>query len=332
MWLRASTVFSLALVSQFSFSQSLNFPGDMLSAGQQHATTEVSVTDWYAGGNYIDDASVAAIDDLDRGIAEARGKGYGIVTELTYMMGLNSDLNLGLRYAYVYEKSNAGIDADSGNNIEGNWVNEGGTELSLLANMRVNSLAIWENEIQLPICSSSSSVCKTRLAAPKNSQQAGRSGGQAQGFFSVKSGLAANWFTEMDTHFLGRVYASAALSDKVDGEKVSAPVALGASFGTIIPLQLHHQLTGTLSMDYMLDYSAYSAQVQGKVDYSSQSRVSFKTEYLWDVFNQVQVRPFVDLAVVQRPSETFRVEGQRSRLEYTAGTQVTLGAQLSASF
>lgn len=332
MWLRASTVFSLALVSQFSLSQTLNFPGDMLSAGQQHAKTEVSVSDWYAGGNYIDDASVAAIDDLDRGIVDARGKGYGFLTQLTYMMGLSSDLNLGLRYGYVYEKSNGSIDGDSGNNLEGNWVNEGGTELSVLANMRVNDLAIWENEIQLPICSGSSSVCKTRLAAPQNSQQSGRSGGQGQGFLAIKTGLAANWFTEMDTHFLGRVYTSAALSDKVDGEKVSAPITFGASFGTIMPLQLHHQLTGTLSLDYMLDYSAYSTQVQSKVDYSSQSRVSFKTEYLWDVLNNVQVRPFVDLAVVQRPSETFRVNGQRARIEYTAGTQVTFGAQLSAAF
>jgi outer membrane autotransporter protein len=82
----------------------------------------------------------------------------------------------------------------------------------------------------------------------------------------------------------------------------------------------------------MLSYSAYSTQVQNKVDYGSQSRVSLTLEYLWDVFNQIQLRPFVDVAVVQRPSETFTLNDQRSRFEYTAGTQVTLGAQLSAAF
>jgi hypothetical protein len=193
MWLRSSTILSLAFISQFSSAQLLNFPGDMLAAGQQQVSTNVSMTDWYAGGNYIDDASIAAIDDLDRGIVDARAKGYGFLTELTYMMGLSSDLNLGLRYGYVYEKSNGSVDGESGNNIEGDWVNEGGTELSVLGNIRINRLATWENEIQLPICSRSSSVCKTRLAIPKNSQQSGHSGGQGQGFLAIKSGIAANW-------------------------------------------------------------------------------------------------------------------------------------------
>lgn len=332
MWLRFSTSLFLAFISQYSSAQALNFPGDMLAPGQHQIMTKVAATDWYAGGDYIDDATIAAIDDLDRGIADSRAKGHGFVTQLTYMTGLSADLNLGLRYGYVYEKSNGSVDDESGDEIEGNWVNEGGTELSLLGNMRLNRLAIWENEVQLPLCSESSSICKTRLASPKNSQQSGRSGGQAQGFFAVKTGIAANWFTEMDTHFLGRVYTSAALSDKVEGEKVSAPVTFGASFGSIVPLQLHHQLVGTLSVDYMLEYSAYSTQVQTKVDYGTQSRVSFQMEYLWDVLSQVQIRPFVDLAVVQRPSETFVLDGQRSSLEYTAGTQVTLGAQLSAWF
>lgn len=332
MWLRASTFFSMALLSQLTLSQPLNFPGDMLSAGQQHASTKIAMTDRYSGGSYIHDATVADIETLDRGITDARGKGYGFVTELTYMMGLSSDLNLGIRYGYIYEKSESEIASADGDNIEGDWINEGGTELSLLGNMRINHIAIWENEIQLPICDGSSSVCKTRLAAPENSQQGGRSGGQAQGFFAVKSGIAANWKTEMDTHWLGSAYASAALSDKVNGEKVSAPITLGASFGAVMPLQLHHQLVGTLSLDYMLGYSAYSTQVQTKVDYSKQSRVSFELEYLWDVMNQVQVRPFAEFAIAQRPSETFTLNGQRSRLEYTGGTQVTLGAQLSAAF
>ena len=332
MWLRSSTLVSLAFISQFSSAQTLNFPGDMLAAGQQHVSSKVSATDWYAGGDYIDDASLSAVDDLDRGISDTRGKGYGFLTEFTYMTGLSSDLNLGVRYGYVYEKSKSDVDAAAGDNIEGDWVNEGGTELSLLGNMRINHIAIWENEIQLPICSSSSSVCKTRLASPQNSKQAGRSGGQGQGFLAIKSGVAANWLTDTDSHFLGRLYTSAALSDRVEGEKVTAPITFGASFGSIMPLQLHHQFMGTLSVDYMLSYSAYSTQVQNKVDYGSQSRVSLTLEYLWDVFNQIQLRPFVDVAVVQRPSETFTLNDQRSRFEYTAGTQVTLGAQLSAAF
>jgi hypothetical protein len=332
MWLRSSTALSLALLSQVSLAQPLNFPGDMLAAGQQQASTKIAMTDRYSGGNYIDDASVAAIDNLDRGITDAHGKGYGFVTELTYMMGLSSDLNLGVRYGYVYEKSESDIGDATGDNIEGDWINEGGTELSLLGNMRLNRFATWENEIQLPICSSSSSVCKTRLASPQNSKQAGRSGGQGQGFLAVKSGIAGNWLTELDTHFLARAYTSAALSDKVNGQKVSAPITIGASFGTIMPLKLHHQLMGTLSLDYMMDYSAYSTQVQSKVDYGSHSRVSFAVEYLWDVFNQIQIRPFVDLAIVQLPTQTFTLNDQRSRLEYTGGTQVTLGAELSASF
>ncbi|MGR6871974.1 hypothetical protein ACU6U9_06615 [Pseudomonas sp. HK3] len=332
MWLRSSTALSLALLSQVSLAQPLNFPGDMLATGQQYASTKISMTDHYAGGNYIDDASLKGIENNDRDISDARGKGYGFITELTYMTGLNSDLNLGVRYAYAYEKSESSIDAEAGDNVEGDWVNEGGTELSLLGNMRINHLAIWENEIQLPICSSSSSVCKTRLASPQNSKQTGRSGGQGQGFLALKTGIAANWETEMDTHWMGRAYTSAALSDKVNGEKVSAPISFGASFGSVMPLQLHHQIMGTLSVDYMLSYSAYSTQVQNEVDYGSQSRVSFTVEYLWDVMNQMQVRPFVDVAIVQQPTQTFTLNGQRSRLEYTAGTQVALGAQLSASF
>ncbi len=315
-----------------ALAQPLNYPGDMLPAGQQEVSTHLSMTDRYAGGNYIDDASLAAIDNLDRGIVPARHKGYGFQTDVKYLMGISSDLNVGFQYGYEYTKSNGGIDSDAGNEIEGEWVNEGGTDIRLLANVRMTELAIWENELQLPICSADSSVCKNRVASADNSVQSGQSGGAAQGLLAYKAGLAANWLTEMDTRWLGRAYGSAALSEEVDGKKVSSPITFGASLGTVMPLAMHHQLVGTLAMDYMFDYSAYSAQIQQKVDYGKQSRVSFKLEYLWDVMNQLQLRPYMGVSITQLPSETFVIDGQRRRLEYTGGTQVTLGAQLSASF
>ncbi|NVK37619.1 MAG: hypothetical protein HWE18_06830 [Gammaproteobacteria bacterium] len=323
---RLSALIAFVIASPV-FAQPLNYLGDMLPAGQQQVSTELALSDRYAGGNYIEDATVAAIDDLDRGITSARTKGYSVKTDITYLMGISSDLNVGFKYGYEYQKSNGGVDGDAGDGIEGNWVNEGGTDISLLANMRISEIAIFENQLQLPVCSADSSVCKNRVAAAD-----GQSGGAAQGLLAYKAGVAANWLTEMDTRWMGRAYASAAMSEEVDGKKVSSPISMGASMGTTFPLAMHHQMVGTLSMDYMLEYSAYSPQVQRKVAYSEQSRVSFKLEYLWDVMSQMQLRPFVDVAITQQPSQTFVMDGQRRRLEYTGGTQVTLGAQFSAAF
>jgi len=57
-----------------------------------------------------------------------------------------------------------------------------------------------------------------------------------------------------------------------------------------------------------------------------------RAEYLWDFMAKLQLRPFVNLAMVQEPAMAFTSGGVRRSIEYTSGSKVTLGAELRATF
>lgn len=334
MWFRISSVLLLSALSSVIFAKPLNLPGDMLSAGEQFASTRITMSDWYNSADFIGDSTPIPIDDTQRAFSDANHKGYGFSTQLTYVLGLSEDINLGLRYGYRYEKNEASIDSAAAAEIEGDWINEGGTDLTLLGRYRLHSGTSVDVEFQMPICSASSfsSLCTSNLAVPENSQQTGRDGGQGDGYYRLKTGVASNWVTEMDTHWLGDAYMAITLADDVFGEKVSSPFVFGASFGGIFQLEKNHQWVGKLSVQRMLEYSGYSEQLQTQVNYAQQSQVAFDFEYLWDFLGPLQLRPFAQLAIVQLPTQSFYVNNKKRSLEYTAGTQVTLGAEIRASF
>jgi hypothetical protein len=333
MWFRFT---SIALISFSSLSNAVgqNFLGDTLTQGQQFVSTSISMSDWYAGAEYVDDASVAAIDDLDRGFSDANKKGYDFKTVLTYKYGVTKDITLGFKYGYSYQKDEASIASAEGAGFEGDWITEGGSDLTLLGVYRLDESSSVDVFIDLPICSASAfeSACSTKLAASENTTRIGSSGGQGKGYYRVGGAISSNWVTVMDTHWMGSLFTSMALSDEVYGEKVSAPFTYGATFGAIMPIKQNHSWTGSLTHSRMLGYSSYNPQVQDKVSYSDHSSLVIRGEYLWDFMARLQLRPYVDLAMVQEPTIIFTSAGQRRSIEYTSGSKVTLGAELRATF
>jgi len=334
MWFRLSAFFIALFSSQLLWAVAINYPGDSLSQGAQYISTSTRVQDWHYSAEFVGNAKGEPIDELDRGFTSAHDKGYGFGTDITYLVGVTDRLNLGIRYGYLYEKADTKIDSTTGNNLEGEIVAEGGTDLTILGTYKIDANSTWDAEIQLPICSSSSveDVCTSRPAAPANSQQAGKAGGQGNGYYGLKFGVSSNWLTVMDTHWTGSLYAQAIVSDNVFGEKVSAPFTFGGQFGAIMPIKPNHNWTLMLQVERMLEYSGYSEQLQTQVNYGQQSLVALNGQYLWDIMNRVQLKPFVNLAVRQKPSQSFFENDLKRRIDYSAGTLVTLGAQLSASF
>lgn len=339
MWQRISSISILLLLNSYSYSAGQNLPGDTLAAGEQFASTSVSMSDWYYAADFLANASRFddegdLIDDTRRGEATAKNKGYDFTNYLTYMFGLTSDITLGFQYGYIFQKDESDIDAPGFEVLSGDWKTEGGTDLRLLGKYRLDESTSADLSVQLPVCSSSSlsDVCNSKPAIPTNSDQSGRSGGQGDGYYQVSGGVSSNWITEMDTHWTGSLFASATLSDDVFGEKASAPFTYGASFGGVFFLRKNHQWTGTLQVARSMSYSAYSVQLQENVDYSGGSVVSFKGEYLWDFMSKVQLRPFAVVAIDQQPTQSFTTNNEKRTLEYTAGTKITIGTELRATF
>lgn len=331
MWSRVTSLMCLTAISCVSQAAQLNFLGDTLSAGQFHAASALIVKDSHSSAEFVAVANINATDDLVRGYRNANRKGYGFANELTLMYGLTDTINLGMRYGYAFDKHETKIDSSAARELEGDWRSEGGTDLTLLGKYLMNEGTALDVEVQLPVCSaeSMSDLCTSTLAIPENSEQDGRSGGQGNGYYRVKTALGSNWVTELDTHWQGSIYGAITLPDDVFGEKVSSPFTYGASFGAIFPLKQNHKWTGTLSIDRMLEHSAYSEQLQREVSYGTFSRTSFTTEYFWDFMHRVQLKPFAQLSIVQLPSEKFQTNGQERTLEYTAGTEVTFGAEIN---
>jgi hypothetical protein len=333
MWFRFISIFL------FSFSSLLNaagqnFLGDTLSQGQQYASVTVSMSDWHSSGDYVNDATITGIDDSLRGFSDGNTKGYDFKTLLTYKYGLSRDFSMGIKYGYIYQKDEMNIDSAESAKYKGDWITEGGTDLTILAGYRLGESSSLDAFIDLPICSSEDlkGLCQNKLATLDNANQVGKAGGQGKGFYRFGGALSSNWITEMDTHWMGSIFASAAVSDNIDGQKVAAPFTYGASFGSVRPIKQNHMWTGTLTLTRMYDYVSYSTQAQAKVKYSQHSRLAFKGEYLWDFMPNMQLRPFAEFAMVQLPTQSFISEGQRRSIEFTSGTHVTLGAVISTTF
>jgi len=322
------------MASSTVLSAPLNYPGDMLSAGQQQVSTEISVVDRYVSGDYIDNANKDFTEILERDITSANRKGYGFRGELSYWFGVHNDINVGVRYGYAYDKYETSIAGSQGDAYEGDWKNEGGTDITLLGKYRYAKNTAIELELTIPACSGSDkqALCSSRLGRPQNSTQSGISGGQGEGMFQVKTGIAANWVTPMDTHWAGRVYIKGGVSSDVDGQKVASPIALGGSFSGIFSLAENHQWMLSLGVERAFTYSAFSQQVQQRAEYSTGSQLGINIDYIWDFMPQLQLKPFIHVKTVQVPGERFKVDGQWRKLEYSAGTNTSFGASLNAYF
>ena len=339
MWHRISIFVLSLLVSSFSYSAGQNFPGDTLSQGQHFASSSMSMSDWHYSAEFVGNAEFFdsegdLIEDPARNYASANNKGYDFVTRLTYMVGLTRDISIGLQYGYVYQKDEAKVDSLLGGDIEGDWKTEGGTDLTLMGKYRLDESTSADAFVQIPVCSSdaASDFCNSNLPVPENSQQVGSSGGQGNGFYRLGGGVSSNWITVMDTHWMGSLYGAATISDDVEGNKVSSPFTYGATFGGIFPIRQNHMWTGELKVERSMSYTSYSPQIQKEVKYGEHGSVQFKGEYLWDFMSQVQLRPFAIFAMVQQPTLRFERNGIAQRIEYTAGTKLTLGAEIRATF
>lgn len=334
MWFKHLTFFSLTIVSVCSHAIAYKLPGDQLAAGQQFIASSFALSDWYSSASYVGNAESEAIDDTVRGFSRAHHKGYGFSSELVYMLGITSNMTLGFRTGYAFDKGQTKVDDSVGDQVEGELVSEGGTDLTVLGYFKRDEHSTWDIELDLPICSAKSvqEVCSSRPAAPNNDEQAGVVGGQGNGFYGLKLGLSSNWLSQSDVHWLGRASVKAYFADEVYGQKVAAPLTFSAQFGFILPIELRHEWSMTLAVQKMLGYSGYSEALQTQVDFGEQSALLLKGEYFWSVLNQVQLKPFAQLAFRELADERFVENGRQRRLEYTGGTVFTMGAQLSAAF
>ena len=357
MWLRFSLPFILCAINSTASAAALDLPGDTLVKGQQFVGSETSMSDWHYAAKFISDTDTVSygetkcpdseeadgsctLEDKDRGIVDGNNNGYDFGTSITYLYGLTSDIAVGVRYGYQFEKDDSDINSDAAAaaDLQGDIQNEGGTDVAIMGMYRFADGIALTLDLQLPICSadSSESLCNSDRARPSNDSSSGASGGQGSGYYQLSGELAANWLTELDTRWYGRIFSSVTLADDVMGYKSSSPFIYGFGFGHAYSAFGGHNLLTELTLVRALEYSAYSDQVQADVRYSRQSSLAIKTDYLWNWLPNVQVRPFIDFALVQQPNMRFETEFEdntESRgLEYSAGTHITMGAQVRASF
>ncbi len=336
MWLRFTFTLAFWALASQATSSPLDLPGDMLAKGQQFGSSKVSVRDWYYSGEFVANANKEDVEDTARGFADANNSGYGFETQFTYMYGVSELINIGVRYGYVYEKEDANVDSDvaTDNGLYGDLTSEGGTDLTLLVKYRLYDNVSFDGELMLPICSANQAqdVCSSKLAAPSNADEPGQPGGQGNGYYRIKTGLSANWLSETDDHWFSTIFAAATLADDAYSQKASSPFVYGASFGAINNIKQNHNWTAQLKVERFLEHSSYSEQAQTQADYGAYQVMSFEVDYLWDWQANIQVKPFFVFSMDQQPSQTFVIGEDKRRLEYTAGTQFTLGTELSASF
>ena len=334
MWLRFSLSISVYLVSTLAFASPLNFPGDTLAKGQQFASSAMSMGDWHYSGDYIGVATVEEKENSQRGIVGTTNNGYSFSTVLNYLYGFNEDISIGVRYGYRFDKEDSDIEGTQAPGLQGELKSEGGTDVSLLGVYRLTDGVAVSVDVVLPMCSASaaSSVCNSEPSKPKNTVSTGQSGGQGNGYYQVNGELAANWLSEDDERWFARLFSSITMSDQVFGNKASSPFVYGFGVGHAYSMGDGHNLISQFKLTRALQYSAYSEQVQSEVRYSEQSSLGFKPEYVWNWLPTVQLRPFVDVSIVQHPNMKFVSNDVDRSLEYTGGTYVTLGAQIRASF
>lgn len=334
MWFRILTFFSLGMTSSLSWSIAYNLPGDHLAQGQQYLATRFAAQDWYSSASFVGNAESDAIDDTARGFSRAHHKGYGFQSDLTYLLGIMDGFNMGVRIGYAFDKATTRIDDTVGDPFEGELSSEGATDLTLITKIKRHRHSTWDIELDLPICSAESvqSVCTSRPAEPKNSQQSGQAGGQGQGYYGIKLGLSSNWISVSDSHWFGQASIQAFKSDEIYGQKVTAPLTFDAQFGFLSTIEADHKWSMALQVKKKASYSGYSELLETQVQYGEQTHLGIKAEYHWLPFKQVQVKPFVELATRKLPSEQFEENGLARRLEFTTGTQFLMGAQLSAAF
>lgn len=322
------------LFSLFSNAASYQLPGDHLSQGQQYVASDMAIEDWYSGASFVGNAQREAIDDNARGFSGANYKGYGFSSRLTYLLGVTDDLTIGLQYGYEYDKNAIDVVDGVGDQIDGELVAEGGTDLTILAKFKRGRHSTWDAALILPVCSSEamSDVCSSRPAVPRNSEQDGAIGGQGDGFYGVALGVSSNWISLTDLHWFGRAQVLGFISDEVYGQKVSAPLALHAELGLLMNIQPRHDWSLALQVGKKRPYSGFSEFLQTQVEYGEQSHIALKGAYHWQVGPRVQFKPFAQFAIRDLPTEQFAENGLLRRIEYTAGTQFMLGAQISANF
>ncbi len=360
MWLRFSLPLILCVLNSTASAAALDLPGDTLVKGQQFIGSETSISDWHYAATFVSDTDTVSegekcrteeetdvgdiapctLDDSARGIADGNNNGYDFGTSITYLYGVTSDIAVGVRYGYQYEKDDSDIDsgAPAAADLQGDIQNEGGTDVALMGMYRIVDGVALTVDLVLPICSSdsASSLCNSDRAQPDNDSSSGASGGQGNGYYQLSGELAANWLTELDTRWYGRVFSSITLSDDVMGKKASSPFIYGFGFGNAYSAFGNHNFLTEITLVRAMEYSAYSDQVQADVRYSRGSSLAMKTDYLWNWLPNVQIRPFLDIALVQQPSMRFESEFEETTdsrgLEYSTGTHITLGAQLRANF
>ncbi len=334
MWLRFSISTLICALAAQANASPLNLPGDTLAKGQQYFSSSMSMGDWHYSGDYIGVATIEEKENSQRGIVGSKNNGYQFSSVLNYLYGFSEEISVGVRFGYRFEKEDSSIEGTQAPGLQGELKSEGGTDVSILGVYKFQDGTSLSVDLVMPVCSASASesVCNSKPSKPKNTVSEGQSGGQGDGYYQLNGELAVNWLTVEDTYWYATAFSSITLSDDVFGNKASSPFVYGFSMGHAYSMGDGHNFITEFKLARALQYSSYSEQVQAEVNYSEQSSLGLKTQYIWKWLPTVEVRPFVGVAIVQQPNMKFVSNDVDRRLEYTGGTFVTLGAQLRASF
>ena len=300
----------------------VNLPGDMVSSGGHYIKLDNAYSEWQTSGEFITNSS--ALDEDDRQQYSVRDHGNRWQHSLTYFFGLTDNWNLGLEQGYAESRWHHSQEDDALNPTEGSFESAGETDLTLLLRYGLAKGASLNFDLSPPIAGANQ--------ARSNTTDSGQQGDEGRGYTQLGTEVAANWITELGTHWLGSIRLDLTTRDKVNGEGVTGPWCAAFNFGSNISLTESQNLVFQWHLMRGFPYKSYNAALDKEISYGDQSRFGFNTEYQWDLTDSLQLQSYLKLAMTQPPVQKFSQAGAKQRVELTGGTYTTLGLALKAEF
>ncbi len=322
------TLFSVSLTAfcltsgNVALAGAVNLPGDMPAAGGHYLHFDNQYSEWQTSGSYLTNS--AALDADDRTTYDARSHGNRWRHSLTYIYGLHQDWAVGVNQGYAEARWHRSVNDEGLSTMEGSFEQAGETDLTLIGQYRLAPGAAITTEFSPSIAGAN--------PARSNTTDTGQQGDSGRGYSLLGVELAANWVTELGTHWLGSLRLDTTTREKVNGHGVSGPWCLAVNFGSQVNVAKDHNLVFVWHLMRGFPYKSYNASLDTDISYGDQSQFGFSTRYQWDLTAQLQLQSYLNLAMTQPAVEKFSNEGEKQRIELTGGTDTTLGLALKAEF
>lgn len=315
------TASSLALTPSVMAGQ-VNLPGDMVPSHGHYIKFNNAYSEWQSSGEFITNTS--SLDDDDRDLYTVRGHGNQWRHSLTYLYGLSDQWNLGLEQGYGESRWHQSQEDIALNASEGSFESAGETDLRVLVNYRLAKGAALNFDLSPPTAGANQ--------ARSNTNDSGQQGDEGRGYTTIGAQAAANWVTELGTHWVGSARLDMTTREKVNAEGVSGPWCLAVKFGSNINLTQRQNLVFQWHLMRGFTYKSYNAAMDKEIRYGDQSRFGLNTQHQWDLTDNLQLQSYLNLTMTQPPVQKFSEAGVKQRIELTGGTITTLGVALKAEF